>query len=167
MGIFKRQTSRPENTEEVDDSVLNLNRPFGIVREGAWKNLSEEETMKRYLYVAAAIKNSPQYDDLVRETAKNWFERKYFSGRHWGKWVFALLVDGMLLSEVLRSAQAGLLESEYDEEALNLMTQLYFSRLQNLDAAREMWVVDMYYRVLQNTPDLDVLRKNWEKFSDY
>jgi hypothetical protein len=167
MGIFNRKSSSTQNDETQEENILNLNRPLGFVQGGAWKNLSVDEKTNRYLLVADGIKHLNEYDSLVTETAKNWSGRQHFADRHWGKWMLALLVDGMFLSEVLRAAEAGLLEASYEPEELSSMAQLYFYRLQNLDAVREMLVVDMYYRVLQNTPNLDELSSIWERFANY
>ena len=167
MGVFNRKPSSAQNGMTQEENILNLNRPVGFVQGGAWKNLSAEEKTNRYLLVAGGIKNLDEYDSLVIETAQNWIGRQQFADRHWGKWMFALLVDGMFLSEVLRSAEAGLIEASYDSEALSSIAQLYFFRLQNLDVVREMLVVDMYYRVLQSSPSLEELKSTWVRFANY
>jgi hypothetical protein len=144
-----------------------LNRPFGVVKNGAWKNLSDLEVRDRCLKVSDSIKNLPEYDSLIIETAKNWRARENFLDRHWSDWMLALLVDAMIYTEIARAAEAGLLDDSYDAETLSSMAKLYNHRLQNLDSVREMMVVDLYYKVLQNSDNLGELQERWDRFSSY
>ena len=150
-----------------ENSVLDLDRPFGLVKDKTWQDLPDDEKRSRGASALNGMRSVPEYDLLIIETAKNWRVREYFVERNWPNWMFAFLVDAMLVMEVMRGAQAGLVDDVYEEEAYSTMAQLYFYRLQNLDNVLEMLVVEIHYNILQNTEDLKEIESLWVKFANF
>ncbi len=167
MGIFKSKTENNDDGKSDENSVLDLDRPFGLVKDKTWQDLPDDEKRSRGVSALNGIRSVPEYDLLIIETAKNWRAREYFVERNWPNWMFAFLVDAMLVMEVMRGAQAGLVDDIYQEEALSVMAKLYFYRLQNLNNVLEMLVVEIYYNILQNAENLKDFESLWVKFANF